>query len=828
MNKQRFLKWLLCVTLTLALAVSLLAATALADTEGDWEYEVVDGKATVTGYSGSATELIIPSTLGGYPVTSIRDYTFDSCNSIISVTIPNGVTSIGEGAFINCTGLTSAEIPETVTIIGERVFEECRSLSRITIPAGVNSIENYSFSGCRRLTRVTIPDGVTSIGDGAFSNCGSLTQVTIPDGVTSIEDYTFYYCIGLSSVTIGNGVTNIGEGAFGSCESLTSITIPSSVTSIGERAFEQCSSLTSATIPDSVTNIGSQAFCGCSNLTSVTIPDSVTSIGDSAFSGCSGLTSVKIGNGVTSIESYAFYNCSCLESVTIPDSVLSIGLWAFSNCNSLTSVKIGSGVTSIGEEAFGACTSLTCVSIPSSVKSIGSSAFEGCSSLKAAAIPEGITDVVTKTFSGCTAMTDIVLPQSLEYVAANAFSDCTGLAYIHYPGTAADWAEVEIESGNDALSRASLSGVLSVRYTTKTVNTGGSFCFTPVNNIGDCTWRTGNEAIATVTANGTVTGVTVGNTYLYCTDSTGAEAKCLLKIVLGPLSIRYGEKSIRMGESFQFAATGGTGIYTWRVGNTAKATVDITGMVTGVSEGNTYLYCRDSAGNEVKCLLKVLSPNLSIHQTEKTLAVGESFQFAATGGSGTYTWRTGNASVATVDATGKVTGKTAGNTYLYCTDTAGEEVSCRLTILAPLSIRYSSKSITAGGSFQFTATGGSGDYTWHVGNTATATVNSSGKVSGVAAGQNTYLYCTDSDGREVRCLLKIVSPPSFCFELQVGDSFRFGAAEGSGGYTWRVGNASVASVDANGNVTGVSAGNTYLYCKDSSGVEIKCLLKIKA
>ncbi len=887
MKKRVLLRWTLCVVLTLVLAISLLATAALADTDGGWEYEVVDGKATVIGYNGNATTLTIPSTLGGYPVTGIGEWAFSSHQELISVTIPSSVTSIsegaffdctrlnrvnisdiaawceieftdnplynevsklylngaelsgtlsipsgvsriGNGAFFNCSDLTRVTIPDSVILIGDYAFYNCSGLTKVTIPDGVRSIGSCAFYNCSSLTNMTIPDSMTNIGGSAFSECSSLSSVVIPDSVTNIGDSAFSECSGLTSLTISNSVTIIRKYTFYGCSGLVSVTIPDSVESIGERAFYVCSGLTSITIPSSVRSIGNNAFDNCSSLTSVTIPDSVTSIGAGAFFYCSELTSAKIGSGVTSIENSVFYDCFHLKSVTIGSGVTSIGEDAFRSCSSLTSITIPNGVTSIGKSAFSDCTSMTWVTIPSSVRSIGNSAFEGCSSLTAAAIPEGFTDVLTKTFSGCSAMTDVVLPKSLVFVAPNTFSGCSSLASIHYPGTAADWAEVEIGSGNDALSRASLCGVLSVRYTSKTVNTGKTFRFTPVNNIGDCTWRTGNEAIATVAADGTVTGVTVGNTYLYCTDSTGAETKCLLKIVLGPLSIGVSEKSIRVGESFRFTATGGTGTYTWRTGNTAVAKVDSTGKVTGVSEGNTYLYCRDSAGNEVKCLLKVLSPNLSIHQTEKSLAVGESFQFTATGGSGTYTWRTGNTAVVKVDSTGKVTGVSAGNTYLYCTDSAGEEVSCRLTILAPLSIRYSSKTVTAGGSFQFAATGGSGDYTWRVGNTATATVNASGKVTGVAAGQNTYLYCTDSAGREVKCLLKIVSPPSFCFELRVGESFRFGAAEGSGGYSWRVGNTSIATVDANGNVTGVSAGNTYLYCKDSSGVEIKCLLKIKA
>jgi len=44
--------------------------------DADFSYTVSDGKATITGYSGPGGDLVIPSTLGGYPVETIR---FNQC-----------------------------------------------------------------------------------------------------------------------------------------------------------------------------------------------------------------------------------------------------------------------------------------------------------------------------------------------------------------------------------------------------------------------------------------------------------------------------------------------------------------------------------------------------------------------------------------------------------------------------------------------------------------------------------------------------------------------------------------------------------------------------
>ena len=312
-------------------------------------------------YSG---DLMIPSTLDDYPVTSIGKTAFDECD-FKSVTIPSGVTSIGDYAFCYCDKLTSVTIPSTVTSIEEGAFAECSGLKSVTIPSSVKSIgyAAFAFSGLRS---VTIPASVTSIGTSAFACCSELTAISVDarnakycsvDGLLYSKDKkTLVAGLNKKNVTILSDVTSIGDYAFCYCDKLTSITIPSGVTSIGVAAFSY------------------------SGLTSVTIPSSVTSIGMAAFAYC-GLKSVTIPSSVKSIEDYTFQYCSELKSVTIPSSVTSIGKCAFEACSSLTSVTIPSSVTSIGRKMFEGCSSLASVTIPSSVKSIGDYAFDGCSNL---------------------------------------------------------------------------------------------------------------------------------------------------------------------------------------------------------------------------------------------------------------------------------------------------------------------------------------------------------------------------------------------------------------------------------------------------------------
>lgn len=290
--------------------------TVMAADASDYTYDVLeDGSASITGYTGSDTEIIIPSTIDGYTVTQIEDITSDTGEhqALVKVTIPDTVMTIGDWAFSGCTNLEEIVMSEGVTSIGDWAFEDCEKLSSITMPDSVVSFGAEVFSDTAWLNnyvedmiyiehiligyqgsdaKVGIPETITVVAEYAFSGVSDVTEVTIPSSVISIGSSAFNGCHDLEDITVdvNNTVYSSVDGVLYDVDQTTLICCPCKKTSI--------------TIPDGVESIGYEAFVGCEQLTSLVIPSSVTNIADEAFNGYYPDLVIYIEEGNTYLETY--------------------------------------------------------------------------------------------------------------------------------------------------------------------------------------------------------------------------------------------------------------------------------------------------------------------------------------------------------------------------------------------------------------------------------------------------------------------------------------------------------------------------------------------
>ena len=193
-------------------ACSPASLKALVSPDGNFNYTIATDKVTITGYTGTGGNVVIPATIGGSPVTTIGQNAFQSKSSVTAVVIPNGVTMIMDAAFAACSSMTAITLPNSLTSIGGYVFDGCSNLQSITLPEGVISIGPNAFAFCTSLPSITLPSGLNTISSGTFWNCTSLTSIIIPSIVNEIQYNAFLNCSKLASVTfLGNTRPTFGN-----------------------------------------------------------------------------------------------------------------------------------------------------------------------------------------------------------------------------------------------------------------------------------------------------------------------------------------------------------------------------------------------------------------------------------------------------------------------------------------------------------------------------------------------------------------------------------------------------------------------------------------
>lgn len=117
----------------------------------EYKYTTSNGKVTITEYTGSSLDVVIPSYINGNPVTCIGEDAFKG-KQIRSVVVPSGVQKIDWFAFSGCTALESITIPSSVMSVGYGAFDYCPKALTVKCSKG-SYIEAYAKSwGIKTLT----------------------------------------------------------------------------------------------------------------------------------------------------------------------------------------------------------------------------------------------------------------------------------------------------------------------------------------------------------------------------------------------------------------------------------------------------------------------------------------------------------------------------------------------------------------------------------------------------------------------------------------------------------------------------------------------------
>lgn len=441
----------------------------------DVRREAIAGKLRISNfqYSGAGeapTDIFVPSTLIGYPLTGIGYQAFYQ-RGLTGVILPDCLQTIDMNAFTGNEALTGVVIPESVNDIELGAFAGC-ALTEVHLPDGLTMIGSGAF-GNNQITNVELPSHLTRIGSEAFYG-NQLTEIELPDTVTTIDDYAFAQNR-LASVSIPDHVTSIEEGVFYN-NALTDVELPDSITSIGENAFKG-NQLTRIDLPDSITSIGVSAF-ESNLLIQLDLPENLTVISWKTFKD-NQLTHLDL-EGVTSIGSYAFQNNALTGTLVLPSSVQTIDSYVFDG-NALTGLTLNDGLQTIGSMSF-QNNQITSLRMPDTVTSCGSSAFIN-NHIETLTLSDHLTALYSSVFQGNPIAGDLVIPDSVTSIDSYAFSGgkITGLTLSQNLQTI----------GWDAFSGNEISGSLTIPASVESIDNGAF----DSNHLSEVTFESGSASI---------------------------------------------------------------------------------------------------------------------------------------------------------------------------------------------------------------------------------------------------------------------------------------------------------------------------------------------
>ena len=292
----------------------------------------------------------------------------------------------------------------TDTSMDSYAFESCVTLASIHLPEGIEYIDYCSFVNCISLTSVKLPDSLIAISSSAFEGCVELRSIVIPDNVEYIADYAFAYCFNLQTAHIGKKVLYL-TATFPGCENLKTVTFSedAQLEYIGDQTFYYCFALKTVTLPTNLLEIGYDAF-SYSGLEEISIPDGCIEVYDYAFSSCQDLRRVTIGQNLQRIGPFAFRDTDNIELLICDET----NPYLHSQNNNIL----------VETDAKRLVLALNGATIPDdgSVEIIGSYAFYGRLGINSITIPHCITSIEYEAFKNCFKLAEVINLSSLDIV----------------------------------------------------------------------------------------------------------------------------------------------------------------------------------------------------------------------------------------------------------------------------------------------------------------------------------------------------------------------------------------------------------------------------
>ena len=337
-------------------------------------------------------------------------------------------------------------------------------------------------------------------------------------------------------------------------------------------------------------------------------------------------------------------------------------------------------------------------------------------------------------------------------------------------------------------------------------------------------------------------------------------AKIVPTVPVAAVTVTPASVSVLQGQTVQLTATPRdangnplTGrVITWQSSDNTIATVNGSGLVSGVAAGGPVTMTATSEGQSGTATVTVtVAPvaAVTVSPSAANIAITGTVQLTATPRDANgnpltgraISWSSSNNNIATVNGSGLVTGVTAGSVTITATS-EGQSGTASITVagapVASVTVTPPSASVPAGQTVQLTATlkDANGNVltgrtvTWASNNTTVATVNSNGLVTTKVAGSATIT--ATSEGQSGTAAITVTPVPVASVTVTpatagvaVGSTVQLTATpkDANGNpltgrvVTWQSSNNAIASVNGSGLVSGVAAGGPVTITATSEG-----------
>lgn len=376
---------------------------------------------------------------------------------------------------------------------------------------------------------------------------------------------------------------------------------------------------------------------------------------------------------------------------------------------------------------------------------------------------------------------------------------------------------------------------------------------------GGYTWTSSDPSAFEVDKNGVVTAqdAPAGSTATITAKSEGGHTWTKNFIIedqnvpVTGVSLTPPSISLDIGESWRLTATVSPSNatdkrVTWWSTGPDVATVDSNGNVTAVGEGTATIMVKTVDGGYTDFCMVTAAVHVTgvrVDRTEFTMSVGETQRVKVTvlpenATNRAYIFEGYNRDIISIDAVGNIRALAPGKTKVAALSVDGSyqdhfTVTVTGSEVTGVALDKTALELDKGESYTLKATvspaeAENKDVTWKSSDTKVATVDASGKVTAVAPGSATITVKTEDGGKTATCAVSVagavtgVTLDKAELALKQDESYTLKAtvapedAENKK-VTWKSSDAKVATVDANGKVTGAAPGTATITVTTEDG-----------